>query len=197
MKPFNNYAETQSYSDFPTLPKGSYICKIMDARENISPSGWQHLAISLEITEGDYANYYMNRWNNDTRVDKKWGCVLNVGIPQDDGSEQDGWTKRRFKTIIEAIEDSNAGYHWDWNEKALKGKTVGGLFRMEQYLGNDGNVHETVRVASLCSVEKVNAGTYKIPKDKLLDPDKIPQSNVGAGFMDIPEGVEAEGLPFN
>lgn len=194
MRAFRDYENTKSYSDSLSLPKGGYVCEIKDARVNTSKNGWEHLAISMEICEGEFTGYYMDRWKNNTNPDKTWGCVLRLGIPTDDGSEKDGWTKRAFKTAIEAIEDSNNGFHWGWNEAALKGLKVGGLFRIEQFLGTDGEIKSTVRVASLTSIEKVHKGTYKLPKDKLLE--DVPLESMADGFITVPDGASEDGLPF-
>ena len=195
IKRFNDYAETKSYGDIQALPKGGYVLKIMGA-EVCSNSIGQYVKISCDIAEGEYMNFFANEYKNQQTEDKKWRCNYLLNIPNDDGTEKDGWTKRRFKTVIEALEESNSGYHFDWDEKKFKGKLIGGLFNEREYLSNDGNVKRATNLAQMCTVEKIRSGKFQLPDDKLLSsrPQQAPSSN--NGFMSIPDGVDEE-LPFN
>ena len=116
-------------------------------------------------------------------------------MPNDDGTEQDGWTKRKFKTFTDALEDSNPGYHFDWDESKFKGLIVGALFNEREYEKNDGSIGRALNFAQVISVDRVRSGNYKLPDDKLLK-----RSSGGGtgddGFMNIPDGVDDE-LPFD
>lgn len=195
IKRFNDYAETKSYGDIQALPKGGYVLKIMGA-EVCSNSIGQYVKISCDIAEGEYMNFFANEYKNQQTEDKKWRCNYLLNIPNDDGTEKDGWTKRRFKTVIEALEESNSGYHFDWDEKKFKGKLIGGLFNEREYLSNDGNVKRATNLAQMCTVEKIRSGKFQLPDDKLLSsrPQQAPSSD--NGFMSIPDGLDEE-LPFN
>lgn len=195
IKRFNDYAETKSYGDIQALPKGGYVLKIMGA-EVCSNSIGQYVKISCDIAEGEYMNFFASEYKNQQTEDKKWRCNYLLNIPNDDGTEKDGWTKRRFKTVIEALEESNSGYHFDWDEKKFKGKLIGGLFNEREYLSNDGNVKRATNLAQMCTVEKIRSGKFQLPDDKLLSsrPQQAPSSD--NGFMSIPDGVDEE-LPFN
>jgi hypothetical protein len=142
MRPFSNYDKTQAYTEYETLPKGGYVLSVLGVSINKWQSGDEYLQISCDISEGEYAGFYAKRYKEDTREDKKWNCNYNLTIPKDDGSERDGWAKRRFKTVMNAFEDSNPGFRWEWNEAALKGKKIGGLFNIRQWEKNDGSVGE-------------------------------------------------------
>lgn len=194
MKPWSDYDKTISYRSFPTLPKGGYVLMIMDARMETAINGNRYLAVSCDIAEGEYKDFYMNRWNTDSREDRKWGCVGQVWEPLDDGSERDGWTKKAFKTFTESVEDSNAGYHWDWDETKLKGKMVGGLFHINQYIGNDGNVHSNTRLKSWDSVQNIRDGKFTLPNDKLIESPAATTTSYNDGFMDVTD--DPNGLPF-
>lgn len=193
IKRFNDYDKTQSYSDYQQLPKGGYVLKIMGA-ENVND---QYVKISCDIAEGEYKDFYTNDYKNQQREDKKWRCNYLLCLAKDDGTEQDGWTKRNFKTVMEALEDSNHGYHFDWDEKKFKGKLIGGLFNEREY-EKDGNVRRATNLAKLCTVEKIRSGNYKIPADKLLNNGGSYNNTSAAndGFMNIPDGIDEE-LPFN
>ena len=111
---FNDYETTKAYGDIQTLPRGGYILKIMGAEVCENRNG-QYIKISCDIAEGEYTGFYANEYRNQQTEDKKWHCHYLLNCPKDDGTEQDGWTKRRFKTVIEAMEEANPGYHFDWD----------------------------------------------------------------------------------
>lgn len=197
IKRFNDYETTKAYGDIQMLPKGGYVLRIMGA-EVCSNSIGQYVKISCDVADGEFANFYANEYKNQQAEDKKWHCNYLLNVPNDDGTEKDGWTKRKFKTVIEALEESNPGYHFDWDEKKFKGKLIGGLFNEREYQANDGSVKRTTNLAQMCTTEKIRSGKYQIPDDKLLNPNsRYHNSNSsGDGFMDIPDGSKDE-LPFD
>ena len=192
IKRFGDYETTKAYGD-QVLPKGGYVLKIMGAEICNNKVG-QYVKIGVDIAEGEYKDYFANDYKNQQSEDKKWRGNYLLNVPKDDGSEKDGWTKRKFKTVIEAIEESNPGYHFDWDEKKFKGKLIGGLFNEREYEAN-GAVKRATNLAQLCSVEKIRKGTYQLPDDKLLSTSGGATSST-PGFMNIPDGV-ADNLPFD
>lgn len=196
IKRFGDYDKTKAYGDIPVLPKGGYILKIMGAEVCENQNG-QYIKISCDVAEGEYRSFFTHEYTNQQQEDKKWHCNYLLNVPNDDGTERDGWTKRRFKTVTEALESSNAGYHFDWDEKKFKGKLIGGLFNEREYQKNDGGVGKAINLAQLCSVEKIRSGNYKLPDDKLLAnrPGTAPAPSTD-DFMSIPDG-SSEALPFD
>ncbi|MBR0090584.1 MAG: hypothetical protein IJP92_02680 [Lachnospiraceae bacterium] len=193
IKQFNDYDKTQGYATFETLPRGGYVLKIMGAQVCDGNSG-QYIKIGCDVAEGEYAGFFEKAYRNDQRETKKWGCNYLLNIPKDDGTEQDKWTKRRFKTFTEALEDSNDGYHFDWDEQKFKGKLIGGLFNVREYEKQDGSTGSATNLAQVTSVKNIRDGKYKIPADKLLHKAQAVTGN--DGFMSIPDGVKEE-LPFD
>lgn len=191
---FGDYETTKSYSDVQALPKGGYVLKIMGA-EVCSNSVGEYIKVSCDVSEGEYKDFFANDYRGQDGEDKKWRCNYLLNIPKDDGTEQDKWTKRRFKTVIEALEESNAGYHFDWDEKKFKGKFIGGLFNLREYETNNGEVREVSNLAQLCKVESIRNNTYKLPADKRLNTNQTAQPSANMGFMNIPDGIDE--LPFN
>lgn len=192
---FNDYEQTKSYKDFEQLPKGGYVLVIKKA-EICENSVGQYVKIMCDIAEGDYKGFYTNEYLGQQKEDRKWHCNYLLNVPKDDGSEKDGWTKRRFKTVTEALEESNPGYHFDWDERKFRGKLVGGLFNEREYETNDGKVRRATNLAKLCAVEQIRSGNYRIPDDKLLSGPVPPQAPADTGWMNIPDGIDSE-LPFN
>lgn len=189
---FKNYESVLPYGDYERLPKGGYILQVMGASVGYSNSGTQYVKISCDIAEGEYENFFTDEYKANSNENKKWKCNYILSVPVDDGTERDSWTQRRFKTVIGAFEDSNEGYHFDWNETKLKGLIIGGLFNEREYEGNDGQVRRAINLAQLVPVSKIREGKFKVPDDKLLQTNKP----VNEGFMVVPDGMEETGLPF-
>lgn len=165
MKPYNGYTPERK-SAREILPAGGYVAKIMDVKE--LPYEWGSvLAISFDIAEGDMRDFFAADYRSNTAEDKKWRGVYRLTVPKDDGSEKDGWTKNTFNGAMWAIEDSNPGYHWNWDETTLKGKTVGVIFRNKEWEMN-GNTGWTTECGMLESANNIREGKYKPLKDKPL-----------------------------
>jgi hypothetical protein len=193
---FGDYDKVSGYGNYKALPKGAYVMKIMGAKVQQNSIG-QYVEISMDIAEGEYANFYADSYRSNKNENKKWGCKYLLNVPNDDGTEKDGWTKRKFKTFTEALEESNAGYHFDWDETKFKGKLIGGLFHIEEYERNDGKIAQSTKIKNVCSVDKLRSGDYKLPEDKLLARKPVPQD--ADGFLDIPADLKdgEEELPFD
>lgn len=190
MRPFADYEATQAAGDFEKLPKGAYEVRIKQAKvvtyENRDGSSFERLEIAFDIDKGEYARFYQRNLDAQPQEDKKWKGVLRIYVPKDDGSEKDLWTKRKFKAVIQAIEDSNPGYHWDWNEAGLKGKVVGCLFQWKEWAYNN-KTGWTAQPYSFLDVAKVRSGNFTLPKDKPLADDQKPVSiDVSADEEDLP-----------
>lgn len=197
MKPFKNYESTQTITGSRQLPVGAYICQILKAEEKVYSSSkgeWHKLEVSFDICEGEHKDFYANDYRSQSGEDKKWKGVLRMNIPSDDGSEADNWAKRSFKTNILAIEESNNGYHWDWNEAQLKGKTVGIVFRSEEWEYNGKRGWRTAPFKMVPAAD-VKSGNIKIPDPKPLNGKAASQASTAADLSDFVEVASAD-LPF-
>lgn len=193
IKRFGDYENTRGYSDFQQLPKGGYVVRIMGAKV-LENSNGQYVEVSCDIAEGEFKDFYANDYRNQSGEDKKWHCKYLLNVPSDDGSESDGWTKRRFKTFTEALEDSNPGYHFDWDESKFKGKIIGGLFNSREYTANDGSIRTATSLAAVTAADKVRSGNYRLPKDRLVERKAFTPSPADA-FMSVND--DPDGLPFD
>ena len=181
MKPISNYEKIQPLSNQDRLPAGGYIIKILDAEEVTFPSS-RALKISFDIIEGEYKDYYATNYKNQRQEDKKWKGVFNLFIPKEDGSQNDEYTKSKFKSCMDAVEESNPGYRWEWEESTLKGKIAGVIMRDKEWEFN-GNTGFTAEVFSLETVGKIRENKFKIPKPRLLP---VKKTEV-ASTSDIPD----------
>ena len=197
MKQFNDYNETKAITERPKIPAGGYIATIKQAevKEYSGQNGnYERLEISFDIAEGEYKEFYANDYRAQSDENKKWKGVLRLAVPSDDGSDYDAFLKRKFKTNILAVEDSNTGYRWDWDEKKLKGKKIGLLLQNKEWeFGN--KTGWTAQPYGFIAVENVREGKFKIPKDKPLKKgDSAPQTS-STTPADIEE-IGDDDLPF-
>ena len=207
MKAFSNYSEAKEkakYEGGERLPEGGYVCQILGTKYTNPQNGNSgFITMQFDIAEGDYKGFFQKQYDSNTSEDKKFKGKVVIWEPKDDGTEQDGWTKNAFARWTNAIEDSNPGYTWDWDETKWKGKMVGILF------GTTGTVIEGKEITytearTATAIEKVRSGDYKIPKFKARNGytgNKTNNSdsnsdNSGSDWMNVKEEV-AEDLPFN
>lgn len=200
MKKLNGYEAAKAYTERERLPVGGYVLKIMDVKYHEYTYG-DVILLSFDIEEGELKGFFMNDWKNQSGEDKKWRGTYRLNVPKDDGSKDDEWRMRRFKTVISNFEESNPGYHWNWDEQTLKGKKIGALFNDKEYEINGRNGFYT-NCHSLVTVEKIREGKFTVPEPTMLKKNNGPVSSgvsdmIGTDeFMNIPDGIDEE-LPFN
>lgn len=191
MKAFNGLEIKKSVSASEPLPAGGYVAKILNAK--VDEYSWgEVLVISFDIAEGEYNDFFSKQYKENTREDKKWKGNFRLTVPNE-GNQYFDSQKRAFGNAIWAIEESNPGYHWDWNESALKGKMVGVLFRNFEWEMDDGRSGWSTECCTFVSVEDVRTGNFKQPKDKPLKRKESYSSNQ---FSEMAEIDSTEDLPF-
>lgn len=194
------YDEAPAYTgEFVQLPKGKYVCKIVQVSTQQTNNGNEQFVILYDIAEGEHKDFYKKLFDADKAQNAssaKWRGVFKQNM--------EGKGLSWFKGVITSIERSNNfTFQWDkeGNEKSLKDKKFGGLFRRRQYEKEDGRrpiITELVQIRSVAGLAEA-----EIPEDELLEEKQPGQmtkagkpSAVGDGFMDIPEGADDEGVPF-
>lgn len=199
------YDEAAAYTgEFQALPKGKYVCKIRQVAEvtekDRNGHEWRKFVILYDIAEGEHKDFYDKQFKaeKETNPNAKWRGVFRQNM-DDKGTP---W----LKGVVTAIERSNNfTFQWDreGNEKTLADKKFGGIFRRRQYEKDNGERAMTTELWRIRSV--AGLAEAEVPEDELL-PDgrggsptpaqaKAP-SSIGDGFMNIPDGVEDEGIPF-
>ena len=171
MKAYNDFKAEKVSSGREILPAGGYVCDIKSAKEDKG-----QLVMAIEVAEGQYAGFWKKDYDQNTNDDKKWRGTFRLWIPRDDGTEQDAWTKRSFGNFIWAVQESNPGYTWNWDEKTLKGKKIGVIYRNREWEYN-GNTGWTTEAGGAASVDDIRAGNFKPLKDRPLKnkPVQTPQ----------------------
>ena len=72
-----------------------------------------------------------------------------------------------YKGFTTCVEKSNPGYTWNFDEKSLIGKKLCGVFGLEEYQDQEGEVRTATKLVQFRSLDKLN--DIKIPKVKLVD----------------------------
>lgn len=190
MKAYNGFKAQKAGSGFPELPAGGYVCKIMNATVENGNYGEQ-LVLDYDVTEGEHKDFWRAAYKADTRDDRKWGGKCYISVPDE---ADEAWKRRPFENLIYAVEESNPGYHWDWNENGLKGKAVGIIIGEKEKLSKDGTqVFVNTVARGTASVDDIRNGDFKIPKKKEIKNKPMTAENTG-GFTEV-DGSDDE-LPF-
>ena len=203
MKQFNGFAEAQENAKntgVGRLPVGGYVCKVLDVKYQQGTNGnSDQIKIMFDIVEGDQKDYFKKKYDANQNEDKKWPGTASIWVPQDDGTEMDGWTKNRFAAWTNAFEESNSGYTWNWDESTFKGKLIGIVF------GETGTVidgkeilyTEARRGESIYTIRNGEFRPEKLKKKNGYTGNGNPNDSAEEipGFLNVAEGTD-EKIPF-
>lgn len=173
------------FIDLP--PVGAYIGEIQAVRE-AEQNGRPVIELFMEITEGEYANRFHEVYEDQKERfgdSAKYKGIFRL-VPYMKGDEE--WRRSTFEGNLWAVEQSNSGYSWDWDEKKLKGKKVGISIRKRLYNYN-GKDRETTEIGRLESIEEVKAGKVKPMKDRDTRKNVSEESTDGGEFTDVSNEV--------
>lgn len=166
MKAVNGFKPNASVGvERAKLPAGNYPGVILGAKVE-KGTFCDQLLLQVEVTEGQYKDFYRKDYEaqKDSQFGQKYKGVLRVNLPMDDGSEYDKWRIQALERIAGALEASNPGYAWDWDEKKLKGKKCGLMVRERSKTFDDGRESAWTEVGSLCDISKVDTAPVLKPK---------------------------------
>ncbi len=154
------------------LPKGGYICRIIKARMTQSRDGLPMLEALFDICEGEYSNYFGDKYRANLMKNPKSEYPAN-GRAKVVAVDAEGKTKRTFKGFVTSVEHSNeVNLPREDNAflKALEGKTIGVIFGREEFEGTDGKTHWATKPRWYRSVQDIESGNYEVPEDTYLEP---------------------------
>lgn len=169
------------------LPAGNYECVIVGAKVERSQNDKEMLVIALDIDSGEYKGYWRDKFEQRRKYNAqaKYPCVYR--------QLTEGNHTAFFKGLIKAIEESNRGFKFDFDESKLQNKKLGVMFGEEEFRGRDGDILTSCKPMYVCSVKSI--------KDKpVLAPKKLKPSDesTSTGFVDIEDAGEMseDTLPF-
>lgn len=192
MRPYNGYKAERRSRRVP-LPAGGYVVKILEAKE-VEYDWGSKLQLSFDVVEGEHRDFFARDYREQAEERKKWRGTYRLGVPKDDGSDKDEWTKRDFNNAMACIEQSNPGFHWDWDEKTLVGKLVGVIYRNREWEMN-GRTGWTTEAGKLTDIDDIRSGAFKPLDDKPLERWAVGWGGAAAstGWTEVDEND----LPFH
>lgn len=185
MKAIKNWENIEaSTGSFENLPAGAYICRIT-AVEDFPDK--EYLKIKYDIADGKYKNW----WSDVAERAGFWGGTFIRSYKEKALGMLKGFTN--------AVEETNDGYSWDWNEKRLVGKFIGLELNYEEYLSKTNELKTRVYVQSCVNGKDVRAGkfngkTYKVKPLSKKDSDKLDATT--DALADFEEVESTDTLPF-
>jgi len=159
MRKIDNFEQVSEVTERPNLepgPKVSTILKVTDVPEK------EYLKIEFDITEkGPHHRTYTN-------ISNAIGEWPNQGIIYRSYKPS---ALPYFKRFIVAVEKSNSGYKFDFDEQSLVNKVFVANFGIEEYdTGNE--IKETIKVQEARSLQSLDEGKVQPPA-----PKRLPQSD--------------------
>lgn len=168
------YDGIQLSEDFIPINLGGHKGIIMNVEEYTSEvSGKTSLKVYVDTASDDkQPGYFKKQYDNDTRIDKRYpnGAIKYVPLGEEENQI------KMLKAFITSYENSNS-CQFDWNKDwvQLKGKKIGLVFGMEEYLNQEGKLKTVNKLREFRSIDKVD--NIKIPKVKLLDGTYVEYEN--------------------
>ena len=105
MKPIENYDLINEAGDFSPLPAGIYpvrITKVVDVPEK------EYLEVYCDVVGGEHKDYFKTLVASGFKdTSKTIRSYKSNALPF-------------FKAFITAVQKTNPGYQWDWDERNLK-----------------------------------------------------------------------------
>lgn len=189
MKALSGFVAEPSGKSQRQLPVGDYVARIKATKiDGDEPD--QQLVFRLDVEEGEYKNYFFNRFTNDSknsRFEPKYKGIYRLRIPNPDNTKAQYPDNdlRRFKDAIYRIEQSNPGYHWEWDENSLKGLLIGIHMKEDSYNG-----YNFTKIGWLVTVDEARNGNTQT--HQMGDADDTQFIDKKSGFT----AVETDELPF-
>ena len=194
MKQFEGFKSEAPSNKFPNLPAGAYVAGIKNVKiDGKEPD--QQLILRLDIIEGEWAGYYTKRYERDSQnardYQPRYKGDFRLQIPDSANTKRQHpeWDTRAFNNAIWAIEQSNPGYKWDWNEGSLKGKVVGINVREGTY--NSFKYTQIGRLEVADDVRKGIVETMRPKEDRGSTQSEQPQTDEASGMF-----IATEEVPF-
>lgn len=157
-----DWEEIQVAGQYQRLPAGGYVIEIKNVEVKQSESGNEYLDLTIDICEGMYAGYFTSDYESQNYEPKRYKGHYRQLLPKNESSTA------YFKSMVLAIEQSNPGYVWNWDEHSLVGKKAGCLFRDEEWEYN-GKTGLRTSATRLTDADKIRKGEFTPPAPKYLD----------------------------
>lgn len=196
------YDEARESGEFIPVTVGGHYAVVKQVTETQSSTGKDMIVVLFDFCKPDkQEGYHTAAFEADTRDERKWPFNGSKYIMVQDYNDPNK-TSRPFKTFCSCVEKSNnCTIKWggsDWG-KQFKGKKIGVVYGQEE---NEYEGKITMRSTPrwFCAWDAVERAG--IPEPKYLPGHSAPAAANAAtttktdGFMNIPDEVSDEGIPF-
>jgi len=165
------------------LKAGIYLAKIVEVQDVGEKN---YLRISFDIAEGEFKNNFKNQNTGD-----RWPYLGTIIRSYKDSALT--W----FKAFITAIEKSNEGFVWKWNEKDLVGKSFVVVYGEEEYVDEDSNELKIgLKPVDVRSIKALQEGKIQVPPIKKVKNNELPNEKPSSTTKTKVEVIKDEDLPF-
>lgn len=188
--------EAREFGEFENLELGGHEVTILKAEEYTSPiSGTTSLKVEVDVSGSDkQAGFFQKQFDDNTNADKKWptGATKYLSLKAE--------SIAYLKGFITSLEKSNSNFKFnpDGTWEQIKNLKIAGVFGLEEYIGQDGDVHRATKLTQFRSLDKINEIT--IPRVKLVDGSYIEYENYKNNSASSPNIAKVEisdnDLPF-
>lgn len=183
MKAINNFENVKETTGKFRKPKaGGYCVEILAVKDvpmNEQTGKGDYLKIDYDICHGEFAGYY-------TKQNERFGGDWFANFIRSYKEKAAGM----FKHFIKCVEESNAGYKWEWDEQTLVHKYLGVVLAEEEYQKRDGSVGVKLVVKDVTTVDQIMEGDFEVPAIK-----RIAVTAPSPSFDFVDAGSDEE-LPF-
>jgi len=199
----NDYENVEVFGDFKPLPIGAHICKIVECGLYTGKSGKTTLRVAIDVSEGEYKDYFKEIFDKDTNADKKWSNNACRYLSLEVGKQG------QLKGLLTAVNNSNSSQvkhemnegNLTFEESDLIGKLIGGVFGLEEYINNEGELKTANKLRQFRSVEELkNVPTPDViiyGGDRVSYDDYMEKQETKPALADNPQPlIKDEDLPF-
>ena len=184
-------AKSSSYNS-KKLPVGAYEVEIINAAVR-DEYGTEKLILQIDIASGDYKGYFKKNFDNQAKYPKPGQKLKWKGIFKQATS---GRSVNFFKSLIKIIEDSN-NFQFDFNEKKLKGKRLGMVFKNRVFTTDEGKEVTYIAADTPLTLDDLHAGNFDSPISKRSDqPPKDSAKASNADDDTVDDSIDDDDLPF-
>ena len=155
MKQIKDFDNVQAANGFERPEAGGYVCIIRHVEDHPDK---EFIHLEVDIAEGKFKGYAAET----AERAGFWPLRCNRFY----GGKSVGY----FKAFIEAVQNTNKGYRWDWNEQSLVNKGVGIVFREEEYVARDGSIRKSIAPFEFKTAAQIRDGDFTVPAPKPVNP---------------------------
>lgn len=196
MKGYSGFQAQRNEGSYLTVPPvGAYEGVIQKARYIEGDANHADvIELFCDITDGEYKGRYMELFTDQKERfgdNVQYKGLYRLYVPTEN---DEAWKKKNFEHDIWAVEDSNHGFHFDWDkpESQLDGKKICLNVRTRLYTYNGEN-RETTEIGRFESINDLKAGKVKELKqndkrEKKNDADNNASTD-SSSFTDVSASV--------